>query len=167
LRLHAPTVVSMVSRGFFSKKMLDVPLSKNAEALEVANWADTQALASGAASVGPYMSPRLPKLPKVQPMDEDDSPAALKRLSSLTRRFEALTFFLESPRYACSQEDSQLACNRGRSRVPRSFSLDMSDDDPAHSAAQSQQRASSLELRFAALGGSEIYAFAYGLIAAT
>jgi len=161
---------------FLSEKRSEAPLCTRAVTVEAASLVDTQVLASGieraseSTIVDPYKSP---KLPTAQPMDELDSPqpAALRRVSSLSQRFEALMAFAESPRNACGQGDSHLVCDRGRPRVPRSFSLDMHDGDtqsfaPACAGQQSRQRASSLELRYAALAGAEKYAFAHNVVLA-
>jgi len=154
-----------------SKKAL---LSRKAVADKVAHWVDKQAVASGTemASASASIDPgRSPKLPQVQPMDEDDSPrpAALRRFNSLSQRYKALTVYLPSPNHRCGQEDSPLACDGGQPRAPTSFEMDMQDADPTPTCAgQSQpQRGSSLELRFAALASAELYAFAHRIVVAT
>jgi len=160
-----------------SKRRSEALLCRQAAGVEAASLVDTQVLVSGSetgSESASIDSGRSPKLPTVQPMDELDSPepAELKRVSSLDKRFEALLAFSESPCHARGQKDSELVCDRGRPRVPRSFSLDMQDGDTKSPTAactgqQLRQRASSLELRYAALAGAERYAFAHNVVSAT
>lgn len=164
---------------FLFERRSEAPLCTKAATIEAASWVDSQALVSGTERTSEIASVDIctrksPMPPTVQPMDEHDSPqpGSLRRISSLNQRFEALTAFLDSPCHAQCNEDMQLVCDRGRPRTPRSFSLDVQDGDASCPVAacaghKSQQRASSLELRFAALASEERYAFANRIVMAS